>query len=79
MLVAGLIGLCALALKWLSDKSLLVRHMGTGKRLKLIESTALDAKHRMFIIECDDKEHVLVSTGSQVVVVESKEKVVQNG
>ena len=74
LLVAGLIGVCALVLKWLSDKSLLVRQMGGGKRVKLVESTMLDGKHRMFIVECDGVEYVLVSTGTQVTVLESREK-----
>lgn len=72
LLVTGLIGLFALVLKWLGDKSILVRQMGGGKRVRLVESSVLDAKHRIFIVACDDNEHVLLSNGAQMMVLQSK-------
>lgn len=72
LLVAGLIGLCALILKWLSDKTLLVKHMGSQRRLRLIERLSLDAKHRVFLVVCDDREYVVVSNGSEMEVCYSE-------
>ena len=74
LLVAGLIGLFAVALKWFSEKSLILKQMGGNKRLKLVEASNIDHKHRLFLVACDDKEYVLVSNGNHVTMLDSKDK-----
>ena len=75
LLVCGLIGLCALALKWLSHRTLLVKQLGTNRRLKLLETSSLDHKHKCFLLACDEQEYVVVSNGTQMEVLDSKEKI----
>jgi len=42
-----------------------------GRRLAVIESLQLDARHRVSIIRRDNVEHVILTGGSQDVVIES--------
>lgn len=71
LMVCGLIGLCAFMLKWLSEKTQLVNKLGSTKRIKLLDSSALDHKHKVFIVACDDTEYTLVSNGTQMEVLGS--------
>ena len=73
-IVLGMIGLSAWVLKWFSDKSLVMRQMGSDKRLKVIETAMLDPKHKCFIVACDDKEYVAISNGNSIEVLDSKDK-----
>lgn len=68
LFVAGLIGLSAFALRWLNDKSMLMRQMGSNKRLKLADALVLDQKHKVFLITRDDEELLIVSNGTQLEV-----------
>ena len=76
-MVLGLLGLLAWVLKWFADKSIIMRQMGNDKRLKLVESMVLDPKHKCFIIACDSKEYVVVSSGNNVEVLASQDQISQ--
>jgi flagellar protein FliO/FliZ len=66
LLVLGLIALCAWALRrfGLGGTIRPVR----GRRLAVIESLALDPRHRLVLVRRDDREHlILLGTGETVV------------
>lgn len=68
--VIGLIGLGALALR----KAGLVSASGgfvRKRRLAVVETLALDARRRLAIIKCDDKEHLVILGASSETLVES--------
>ena len=62
--------------------SLLAKHFGfannpmvtrnKNKRLKIIEVRPLDARRKMVLIQCDDKEHLLLIGGTQDLHIDSK-------
>lgn len=68
LLVIGLIALCAWALRrfGLGGAIRPVR----GRRLAVIESLALDPRHRLVLVRRDDREH-LILIGTAETVVES--------
>lgn len=67
--VLGLIWLCALALRHLSEKGLI---RGTqARRLKLVESLPLDTRRRLVLVRRDDKEHLIVLGPAADTVVET--------
>ena len=54
--------------------------LGRKRRLSAVESTAIDARHRLFLIRRDDMEHlVLVGPNSSVVVENSIKSVTKPG
>lgn len=66
ILVIGLIALCAWALRrfGLGGAIRPVR----GRRLAVVESLALDPRHRLVLVRRDDREHlILIGTGETVV------------
>jgi len=68
--VLGLIGACAIAAR----KFGLVSASGgfvRKRRLHVIETLALDARRRVVIVRCDDKEHLIVLGQSSETVVDS--------
>ena len=49
--------------------------IGKSRRLKVLESCHIDAKHKAVIIGCDDKEHlVLLGTNGDTVINSDIEK-----
>jgi flagellar protein FliO/FliZ len=69
ILVMGLIGLAAYAARRFG----LAPRIGTvrGKRLGIVEITALDAKTRLVLIRRDDVEHLLLLGPGQGLLIES--------
>ena len=43
-------------------------------RLKLVETLYLDPRRRLVIVQCDDREHVLLLAASGDLLVESRER-----
>jgi flagellar protein FliO/FliZ len=69
--VLGLIlGAALLAKRFGLGNQAPMRVRGT-KRLAIVESVALDTRHRMMLIRRDDKEHLIVIGGNSELVVES--------
>ena len=60
MAVIGLMGLLAWGLRVVAARGWLVAGKSTGRRLKIVESLALDARRRLVIVRCDGAEHVLL-------------------
>jgi flagellar protein FliO/FliZ len=48
----------------------LTARVGGGRRLALVESLAVDVKHRLVLVRRDDREHLLLLGGARPVVVE---------
>mgnify|MGYP001449030783 CR=1 FL=1 len=48
----------------------LAARVGAGRRLALVESLAVDVKHRLVLVRRDDREHLLLLGGARPVVVE---------
>lgn len=71
--VIGLIGLCALMLKWLSEKTNIIRQLGSNKKLKMLESVTLDQKHKLFLVAYDKKEFAIISGNGNITVLNSGE------
>lgn len=71
-LVLSLIGGCAFIASRLNLVSNLTR-AGNKRRMEVVESLVLDAKHRMMIVKSDDREHVLLFGPSGDLVVESRD------
>ena len=44
---------------------------GNKRRLKVIESLPLDARRRLVIVQCDDKEHLVILGSNSECVVDS--------
>lgn len=66
LLVLGLIALCAWALRrfGLGGTVRPVR----GNRLSVVESLALDARHRLVLVRRDDREHLILLGTTEIVV-----------
>lgn len=68
--VLGMIGLVALAAKKFGLAQMsggLVRQ----RRLALVETLALDARRRLVIVKCDDREHLIILGQNSETLVES--------
>lgn len=71
MVVLGLIGLMALALRYYGN-----RQWGHGKnrdstRLSVVETRPIDYKRKLVLIRRDDVEHLILCADGREVVVES--------
>ncbi|WP_372019916.1 FliO/MopB family protein [Tistrella mobilis] len=66
-LVAGLIGLVALAIRRWGDRA---GAPARGRRLALVESRQIDPKRRLVLIRRDDVEHLLLIGGDGDLVIE---------
>jgi len=66
--VLGMIGLFVFAAKRAGFANL---QNARGKRLKLVESLALDQRRRAAIIACDGREHLIILDASSTTLVES--------
>ena len=69
--VFGLIGAMGWVLKHLSQRgfTLLNRAPAADRRLQVIESLSLDARHRLVIVRCDAAEHLLLLGAESATVV----------
>jgi flagellar protein FliO/FliZ len=70
VLVIGLIGLMALAMRKYGNPALRIRGREEA-RLSLVESLAIDPRSRLLLVRRDDREHLLIKSGDHYVVVES--------
>jgi flagellar protein FliO/FliZ len=66
LLVLGLIALCAWALRRFGLGGA-VRPM-RGNRLSVVESLALDPRHRLVLVRRDDREHLILLGTTEIVV-----------
>jgi len=67
-LMAGL----AVVLKYVSTRGhFLSLSSGRTRRLKIVESLALDTRRRFVILNCDGREHLLLLSPNQDIVVET--------
>jgi flagellar protein FliO/FliZ len=66
LLVLGLIALCAWALRRFGLGGAI--RPTRGRRLAVVESLALDPRHRLVLVRRDDREHLLlIGTGETVI------------
>ncbi len=57
--VVGLLSLMAFGLKYLAQRGIL-KPTSTDKRMRFVATLPLDAKRRLVITRCDDKEYLLL-------------------
>ena len=57
-IVLALMGLLAFALKRLNLAQSGIH--GKGNRIKIIEQRMIDSRHKVAIIRCDDKDHLVI-------------------
>lgn len=62
-------GLLAWSLKAIAARGWIAPSAGKARRLKIVESLLLDARHRLVIIKCDEAQHLLLLGASQDTVV----------
>jgi len=71
VVLAMLAGL-GLILKYIGTRGLVLPGKAIrARRLKIVESLAIDTKRRFVIIKCDDREHLLLLGAGQDIVVET--------
>ena len=69
--VLSLIGLLSWAVRRYGLGGRLAASASGGRRLRLIEVAALDAKHRLVLVRRDGAEHLILIGGQTDVVVET--------
>ncbi len=57
--VLALMGILALVFKR-SGLGKIAMGLGAGRRLTLIEVRTLDSRHKLALVKCDDREHLIV-------------------
>lgn len=67
--VLALMGLLALAAKQLGLNNPKNRK---GKRLKIVETLMLDGKHKAVILQCDDKQHLVILSQNGDTVIDKE-------
>jgi flagellar protein FliO/FliZ len=67
VLVVGLMLGLALVMRRVNDRAGL--SLGQKRRMKIVESLAIDHRRRMILVRCDDSEHLVIlgPTGETVV------------
>lgn len=68
--VLALMGGFALLVKKLGLSAQMPTKRGADKRLEVIESLPIDARRRLAIIRCDDKEHLVVFGANSETVID---------
>lgn len=58
--VLALLGLLALALRYIASRGCGIAPQGRNRRLKIVETLPLDTRRRLVIVQCDDAEHLLL-------------------
>jgi flagellar protein FliO/FliZ len=66
VLVLGLIALCTWVLRRFGVGGLV--RPTTGRRLTIVDSLPLDARHRLVLVRRDDREHLLLLGAGETVV-----------
>lgn len=72
-LVIGLIGMFALALRYAAKRYpqwVMMKQPGGG-RLQIIETKLLDTRRKLVLIKRDDREHLLLLSPQQELLIES--------
>lgn len=69
MLVLALVGFAALAARRFGVPGIMSAN--TSRRLAVVETLMLDARHKLFILRRDDKEHVVLVGPEGSSVIES--------
>ena len=69
--VLFLMGGLALVLKKLGLSEDRFIKTGDKRRLKIIESLPLDARRRLVIVKCDEKEHLIVLGANSETIIEN--------
>lgn len=69
--VLSLMGGLAFILKKLGLAAQIPNTRSDKRRLKIMESLPLDARRRLVIIKCDDKEHLIILGANNETVVKS--------
>ena len=69
--VLGMIFAAMWALRRWGSGFLNARPVGRSRRLALVESLPLDARHKLVLVRRDDREHLLLLGSDSDVVVES--------
>jgi flagellar protein FliO/FliZ len=71
-IVMALIAGFGFVLKYFSARGLTLSGKAvSARRMKIVESRSLDAKRRLIIVRCDDREHLLLIGGQDDIVVET--------
>jgi flagellar protein FliO/FliZ len=70
ILVLGLIGAAAWAVRRFGPGGLFSARPSKARRLGVIETLAVDARHRLVLVRRDDREHLLLLGPAQSLVVE---------
>ncbi len=74
-LMAGL----GFVLKYISLRGFTLSAKGTrARRIKIVESLAVDTKRRFVILRCDEREHLLLLGGQDDIVIEANLPPVKN-
>lgn len=60
LIVLALMGGLALVLRKLGAMQGVPSKIGGNKRMKVIESLSLDYRRRLFLVQCDDRQHVIM-------------------
>lgn len=68
-LVVGMIGLMGMVMRKFGNPALRVRSRDEA-RLAVVETLAIDARSRLYLIRRDDVEHLLVKSGDRFEVIE---------
>ena len=71
MFVLALIGLLSWVIRRFKFGGKFLGGGGGGRRLGVIESTAIDGKHRLVLVRRDDTEHLVLLGANGDIVVES--------
>ena len=69
--VVGLIFLCAVLVKKTGLDKRLAGNKSAVRRLSIIETMYVDPKHRLVLVKCDNREHLLLLGISSDLLVES--------
>lgn len=67
--VLSLMGLLALIAKYFSQKAPALTQR--KRRLRVVESMMLDAKRKLVIVQCDEKEHLIILGANGETLIES--------
>ena len=70
-IVFSLMGVLAFLLKKLGLATDSTIRSGDKKRLRIIESIPLDARRRLVIVKCDQKEHLVVLGANSETVIDT--------
>lgn len=76
--VIGLLYLMAYIARYFGMGNLPTRKLGDKKRLAISEIMTVDAKRRLLIIRADEKEYLLLTGGTNDLIIDDKLKPVKN-